>query len=136
MHEAAGTIESDEYQAAAREYYERHVRRLDPAPEALQRARAGTNGAVYNFMWGPNEFTVTGTLAEYDRTNRLPEIRLPTLFTCGRYDEATPEATAWYQRLIRGSEMTVFEQSAHLPHLGESERYVQTVRSFLRRVEG
>ncbi len=32
--------------------------------------------------------------------------------------------------------MVGFEESAHPPHLGESERYVQVVRGFLRRVEG
>lgn len=134
-HEAAGTLEAEEYQAATREYYARFVRRLDPVPEALNQARAGMGTAVYEYMWGPNEFHVTGTLADYDRTDRLGEIRTPTLLTCGRYDEATPEATAFYQRLIPRAEMVVFEESAHLPHLGEAERYVQVVRDFLRRVE-
>ncbi len=135
-HEAAGTVDSDEYRTATREYYQRYVRRLDARPEALQRASDGMGSAVYEYMWGPNEFTVTGILAGYDRTGRLAEIRVPTLFTCGRYDEATPEATAWYQSLLPGSEMVVFAESAHLAHLGESERYLQAVRDFLRRVEG
>jgi proline iminopeptidase len=90
---------------------------------------------VYNTMWGPNEFFMTGNLLNYDRTARLSEIDIPTLFTCGRYDEATPDATAWYQRLRPKSELVVFEQSAHLPHLEETERYLQTVRNFLWQVE-
>ncbi len=134
-HEVAGTTDAEEYQTASREFYQRYVWRLDPLPEAVARARSGANHAVYGFMWGPNEFSVTGTLADYDRTARLGEIRVPTLFTCGRYDEATPGATAWYHRLVPGSEMVIFEESAHLPHLGESERYVQVVRDFLRRAE-
>jgi proline iminopeptidase len=43
---------------------------------------------VYEYIWGPSEFTVTGSLKNYDRTARLQEIAIPTLFTCGRYDEA------------------------------------------------
>jgi proline iminopeptidase len=78
---------------------------------------------------------MTGNLMNYDCTAHLGEIDIPALFTCGRYDEATPEATAWYQSLLPKSELAVFEESAHMPHLEETERYLQTVRGFLRRVE-
>ena len=60
---------------------------------------------------------------------------MATLLTCGRYDEATPEATAWYQSLIPGSRMAVFEESAHLCHLEEADRYMATMREFLRAAE-
>ena len=56
---------------------------------------------------------------------------MPTLLTCGRYDEATPAATASYQSLIPGSRMIVFEESAHLSHLEEVDRYMATMREFL-----
>jgi proline iminopeptidase len=78
---------------------------------------------------------MTGNLLHYDRTDRLSEMDIPTLFTCGRYDEATPAATAWYQSLLPGSELVVFEQSAHLPHLEETEGYLEMVRNFLQQVE-
>ena len=135
-HEAAGTIDSDEYRAATDAYYARHVCRAVPAPEEMTRAMAAMGHAVYGLMWGPNEFNMTGgTLRTYDRTPRLPELSVPTLFTCGRYDEATPEATAWYRSLVPGAELAVFEQSAHLPHLEEREAYLATVSEFLKRVE-
>jgi proline iminopeptidase len=86
-------------------------------------------------MWGPNEFRCTGNLKQYDRTGRIQEITIPMLFTCGRYDACTPTATAWYQSLIAGSEMVVFEQSAHMPHLEETDQYLKVLRDFLRRVE-
>lgn len=135
-HEAAGTLDSAEYHAATDAYYARHVCRADPLPEEMLRAIAATGHAVYAHMWGPNEFNMTGgTLRTYDRTPRLPELAVPTLFTCGRYDEATPAATAWYQSLVPGSEIAVFAQSAHLPHLEEREAYLATVKDFLRRAE-
>ncbi len=134
-HERAGTTDSREYDAARQEYYRRYVRRLDPLPEALVRAEEGFGRAVYQEMWGPNEFTATGNLVAYDRTPRLRELSLPVLFTCGRFDEATPEATAWYQSMVPGATMTVFEESAHLPHLGEEERYLAVLRGFLRRAD-
>lgn len=135
-HEAAGTIDSDDYRAATDAYYARHVCRVVPPPEEMTRAMAGMGQQVYGYMWGPNEFNMTGgTLRTYDRTPRLPELTLPTLFTCGRYDEASPEATAWYQSLVPGAELAIFEHSAHLPHLEEREAYLATVREFLKRVE-
>lgn len=134
-HEAAGTIDSQEYQQAVEEYSQRYVVRLQPTPELLQRAAEGFGISVYRTMWGPNDFTSTGNLKHYDRTGRLQEITLPTLFTCGRYDGCTPAATAWYHSLMPGSEMVVFEQSAHVAHLGESDLYMQVVRDFLRRAE-
>src|SRR5205814_165311 len=93
----------------------------------------GANDDVYNVMWGPAEFLLTGNLKDYDSAKRLGEIRIPTLFTCGRYDEATPETTAWYQSLLSGAEMAVFEGSAHMPHLEETESYLHVVRDFLRK---
>jgi proline iminopeptidase len=78
---------------------------------------------------------VTGSLRTFDRGERLAEIGVPALFTCGRYDEATPETTAWYSSRLPGSELVVFENSSHLAHLEERERYLDVVRAFLSRAE-
>ena len=76
-----------------------------PRPPPLQRAREGAGEAVYRAMWGPNEFVMEGNLSDYERADRLPELALPTLFTCGRYDEASPEATALYADLVPGAQV-------------------------------
>ncbi|HVB24753.1 MAG TPA: proline iminopeptidase-family hydrolase [Ktedonobacteraceae bacterium] len=130
-HEKNGTTDSDEYQEASMEFYQRYLCRLSPWPEPLERTLANEGTDVYNTMWGPAEFYMTGNLLNYDCTPMLGEIDIPTLFTCGRYDEATPETTAWYQSLLPKSELVVFEQSAHMAHLEETELYLQTVRDFL-----
>jgi proline iminopeptidase len=86
-------------------------------------------------MWGPSEFTVTGTLSGFDVTERLPEIKVPVLFTCGRYDEASPEATKYYSSLIKSSEAAIFEEASHTHYLERIEDYINVVGGFLRRVE-
>lgn len=134
-HESNNTTDSDEYQEASMEFYQRYLCRLDPWPEPLERTLANEGTTVYETMWGPSEFYMTGNLLDYDRTPQLKEIDIPTLFTCGRYDEATPEATTWYQSLLPKSEVAIFEQSAHMAHLEETECYLQTVQNFLQRVE-
>jgi len=134
-HEAAGFTSCLEYQAAMLHFYKRHVCRLEPWPDCLERAVAELGLPVYTAMWGPSEFFVTGNLLDYDRTARLGEITIPTLFTCGRFDEATPESTTYFQSLVPGSELAIFEQSAHCAHIEERPAYLQLVRDFLSRAE-
>ncbi len=90
---------------------------------------------VYHAMWGPSEIHVTGTLKDWDITSRLGEIRLPTLVLGGRYDEATPVLAETMHHGIPDSEWVIFENSAHVPHIEETERYLQVLGRFLNRVE-
>ena len=133
--EAQGGEETPEYQIAAFEFYRRHVCRLETWPAALNRSVAGMGAQPYMTMWGANEFTCTGNLHEYDSTARLGEISIPALFLAGRFDETTPESTAWYQSLVPGSELAIFEHSSHMPQLEEPARYLAVVRDFLRRAD-
>lgn len=134
-HEAAGTTYTPAYGEACFAFYARHLCRQQPLPAPLLASMQSAGAPVYLQMWGPSEFYVTGSLATYDRTDRLAELAVPTLFTCGRYDEATPAATAWYASLVPGAELAVFERSAHVPHLEEPQRYREVVGDFLARAE-
>lgn len=118
-------------------FYRRHVCRLEPWPDCLNRAleKMMLFPQVYLTMVGPSEFHVTGTLKDWDIVKRLGEIRVPTLVVGGRYDEATPAVTETVHRAIPGSEWVIFENSSHLPHLEETERYLQVLTRFLDRVE-
>ena len=52
--------------------------------------RAARGPAVYEAMWGPNEWTVTGALQGWDVRPRLHELRIPTLVIRGGHDLSTP----------------------------------------------
>jgi L-proline amide hydrolase len=117
------------------EFKHRHICRLDPEPEALARARAKFGTQVYETMWGPNEFTPTGTLKEWDVIGRLGEVELPTLITSGRYDECTPTLVEPLAQGIRGARWVLFEDSAHMAYLEEPERYLEVTGAFLEDVE-
>lgn len=134
-HQADGTIESKEYLFAVHEYEQRYVCRVRPEPTLLQESKKNMNESIYLYMWGPTEFFITGTLRDYDCTRRLPEISCQVLFTCGRYDEVTPQTTAWYSGLIPHSKTIVFEHSAHMAHLEETESYLNAVQRFLQSIE-
>jgi proline-specific peptidase len=133
-HEAAGTTDDPEYLQAMMVFYERHVIRLSPVPEHIQRAMDQV-GQVYYTMNGPSEFHVIGNIKDWDRTDRLSEIRVPTLITSGRFDESTPRINEVLHKGIAGSEWVLFEHSSHMAHAEERALYMQTIRSFIERVE-
>ncbi|WP_067618341.1 proline iminopeptidase-family hydrolase [Alicyclobacillus acidiphilus] len=133
--EANGTTDSEAYRNAEKVYMRKHVCRVEQSEEEQTRRKAAFGEAVYNYMWGPSEFHATGTLRDYDRTDRLHEITVPALFTCGFYDEASPASTEYYHSLVAGSEFHVYPNSSHSPIVEEPEAYFQTVESFLRKHE-
>jgi len=132
-HEAAGTTDSPEYQAATTAYYQRFVYLKPLAPAEGDSARFG--GEVYRYMWGPSEFRATGTLKNYERVDRLKELSLPILFTAGEFDEGTPWAHADYQRMAPGSKLEIVKGAAHLTMLDQPAAYVAVIRRFLAEVE-
>lgn len=136
-HEAAGTTDSTEYQQAMLVFYRRHLCRVDPWPDCVNRTleKMTLYPEVYNTMNGPSEFHVIGTLKNWDVTHRLGEIRVPTLVIGGRYDEATPAITETVHRGIPGSQWVIFENSSHMPHVEETGHYMQILGDFLDRVE-
>ena len=129
---AKGDYDHPDYQAAVEEFYRRHLCRSDPWPEALVRSCEQMDGnQVYLTMNGPTEFDVIGLLREWDRTADLPRITVPTLVTCGRYDEITPACSETITAGLPDARMHVFEQSAHIAHLEEGEAYAALVEEFL-----
>ena len=134
-HEDAGTTDDPEYEEAAMVFYKRHVCRLDEWPDYVMRSMSQLPNQVYLTMNGPSEFHVVGNLRDWDVRDRLGEIRVPTLVTSGRYDEATPTIARTVHEGIAGSEWVCFEESSHMAHVEETERYLEVVEDFLRRVE-
>jgi proline iminopeptidase len=124
-------VQAEEHQLALLQYYRNYICRMKPWPQLLMETMAASNDEVYKSLWGNSELYVTGSLRDYDITARLAEITVPTLFTCGRYDEASPATTAYLQSLIPNAAIAIFENSAHLPHLEEARAYNSVIADFL-----
>lgn len=133
--EASGDFASEDYQQAMMAFYAKHVCRMAPWPGCLNRALAEMNMVVYGHMWGPSEFTTTGTLKDLTREGELHRLRGPVLITCGRHDEARPETMAEFQARIPGAELAILEDASHSHHLEQPEAYLAIVSNFLRRAE-
>lgn len=134
-HEAAGTTDSPEYVDAMHVYYRRHVCRTDPWPPELEATLTALDAdpTVYHAMNGPSEFLVTGSLRDWTVVDRLHAVVAPTLVITGRHDEATPDTVRPFLERIPGVRWVVFEQSSHMPHLEERERFADVVQEFLAR---
>jgi proline-specific peptidase len=135
-YEAAGDYQAPEYDELSMAFYQRYVCRLPEWPDALLRTLANLDGnRSYQYMQGPNEFVVTGTLLGWDRSADLGNIDVPTLITTGRYDEMGDSAWTLHEG-IPGSRLEVFEDSSHTPHIEQAEAYARVVREFLASAEG
>jgi proline iminopeptidase len=128
----SGSYGAPAYLAALSEYYTHHVYGFaGPLPDVLKLAEREADPQTYQVMWGPNEIVVSGVCRDYSLTPRLSQLACPTLFTCGRFDEATPEAHEYFRSQVANGQLRVFEKSAHHPQLSELDDYAEVLAEFL-----
>lgn len=126
-----------EWPVVQRLYFERHVCRLRPVPDVLQRTIAAVHAdpTVYRATTGGSEFTLHGALAQWDVTERLASISVPTLVISGRHDQVTPDTVSPLSQHLPSAVWQIFEHSSHMPHLEERQRFMVLVSEFLLAVD-
>lgn len=134
INEKSKTFSSPAYQQAVHVYYNNFVARKLPWSVDIDSTFLQL-GQSYNYMWGPSEFTATGSLKTYDRTSRLDEIKVPTLFITGEFDEARPSTVEYYQSLVPGAKFEVVEGAAHLTMQDKPEQSNKIVLDFINSLE-
>lgn len=129
--EETGDFASASYQMA-NEVYAKHfgVRKTRLTSE-LDTVPAPGNRFIYNYMWGPTEFTATGTLKSYDNLSGLNKITVPTLFITGEFDEARPATVSYFRSLVPGSKLVVIEGAGHGTMHDNREQNIAAIKSFL-----
>lgn len=130
-HEAEGTLKHPEYEAAITLLNYRHVCRLDTWPAALRRSLDDWNMGPYETMQGPNEFSYTGNMKDWNRIDALHRITVPCLVLSGMHDELTPACAAKIHHALPDSRMVVFKNSSHMPFFEEPEAYFAVLQGFL-----
>ncbi len=130
--EQQGLESSQEYQDAVEVFYNRHFCRADPWPDYVLDTMNNMNETCYEGMWGPNEFTCNSELlGNYDGLAELETIAVPTLITCGEFDEATPASCRTVTNLIPTARFAEFEDASHLTFVDKRHEYIATLRQFL-----
>ncbi|HKF44285.1 MAG TPA: proline iminopeptidase-family hydrolase [Thermoanaerobaculia bacterium] len=135
-YEKAGNYQAPEYQETMfKQMYSRHVCRLDPWPDPLDRAFKHLNEKVYNTMQGPNEFVVTGNFKDWDRWKDLPQIKVPTFVVSGKYDEMNPDDMKREGKLIPNSRVLLCENGSHMCLWDDQDAYFRGLLGWIRDVE-
>jgi proline iminopeptidase len=129
--DAAQKYGTPDYQNAVGEFYAKYLWRHPPQAD-LDSTMATVNEAIYNYMQGPSEFVISGTLKDYDATGFLPQIKVPTLFTVGEFDEVGPELIKGFAAKVPHARYVEFPGSAHLTPWDARDENVKAVRGFLR----
>jgi proline iminopeptidase len=133
--EAAGKFDAPAYQNAVNEFYGKYVFR-HPVEADLDSTFKTFNEAIYNYMQGPSEFTITGTLKHYDVTAELRSIKVPALYTVGEFDEVGPELVKRYAAATPDAKYEVIPGSAHITTWDNPPVMLRVVRDFLRGADG
>jgi proline iminopeptidase len=123
-------FDAPDYQAALNEFYGKYVWRR-PVEADLDSMFKTVNENIYNYMQGPSEFTITGTLKPYDVTSSLNGIKVPTLYTVGEFDEANPDIVKGFAAKTPGAKVVVIPGAAHITTWDNPSAMTTAVRSFL-----
>lgn len=134
-HEAAGTTDSAEYGALRWQYFiSRHVCTVSMS-ERMMAAVNDINDDIYRALHGPSWFEPTGEYGQWDVTDRLREIVLPTLILAGRADQCVPSLSEEMHARISGSQLAIIEDASHLPFIERPDAYFPILTAFLRSAE-
>ena len=88
----------------------------------------------YTTLWGPSEFTQTGTLRGADLTPSLETLDVPSLWVGGDRDEVAPARLAGFAARASGR-VEVLEGGSHCVHLEQAEQYLRVVGAYLADVD-
>lgn len=129
--EASKKYDDPSYMNALNEFYGKYfVRR--PVAADMDSMMATYNLEMYNYMQGPSEFAITGTLKDYDAKPFLPQIGVPTLYTVGEFDGANPALVKRFASLTPGAQVAVLPGAAHITPWDARDENVRIVAEFLR----
>jgi proline iminopeptidase len=119
-------------------YYPEHILRMKPSewPNPVNRAFKNINYPLYLKMQGPSEFGVVGDalLKNWDRTNDLNKIAVPTLTIGGEFDTMDPKAMEKMSTLVQKGSYLYCAKGSHMAMYDDQETYFNGVISFLKKL--
>jgi proline iminopeptidase len=133
--EAKEAYDSPAYERITMEdLYPKMVCRLQPWPEPVTRAFRTLNQTIYNQMQGKSEFLVTGNLKDWERWDRLHEIRVKTLTIGAVHDEMDPADMQRMASLMPDAESAICPNGSHMCMWDDQAYYFERLVGFLKKV--
>ncbi|HYZ72372.1 MAG TPA: proline iminopeptidase-family hydrolase [Chthoniobacterales bacterium] len=133
--EAARDYDSPAYKRIVmEELYPQMICRLTPWPEPVTRAVRLLNEKIYNQMQGKSEFEYTGNLKDWERWDRLHEIRVKTLTIGAVHDEMDPDDMVKMAKMMPNAASVICPNGSHLDMWDDQAFYFQHLLAFLKSV--
>lgn len=138
--EADGKFTSERYtDLVFTHYYPEHVLRmpLDEWPDPMNRAFANINNDMYIAMQGPSEFGIVGDakLKNWDRSEDLSKITVPTLTIGGAHDTMDPEHQEWMANEVQNGRYLHCAEGSHFAMFDDQETYYNGLIKFVKDVD-
>ncbi|KNC82537.1 hypothetical protein SARC_05185 [Sphaeroforma arctica JP610] len=135
-YESKGDFLNPEYDALVmKHYYSHHVCRIVPFPDGVQRAMDHHNQHIYELMQGPSEFVPGGLLADWDITDKLSTIIIPSLMVGAKHDTMDPEAMKKQASLVQKGRYLHCPNGSHMCMWDDQDIYFTGIIKFIEDVE-
>jgi proline iminopeptidase len=131
--EGAGETETPRYMELLNDHYREHVLRLpaDEWPDPVIRAFAHVNRSIYVPMQGPSELGASGILANWDRTNDLESIDVPTLVIGATHDTMDPAHMEMVAGRIPHGRFLLCRNGSHMAMYDDQVAYFRGLIDFI-----
>lgn len=118
-------------------FYTEHIMRkpLEEWPKSVFLLFEHLNPDIYVYMQGPSEFGITdeATLSDWDISDRLKEITVPTLMLGAKYDTMDPKYMEWMATEVQNGR-SVTTNGSHLSQFDDPDTYFDAVITFIKDV--
>ena len=133
--EATGSVDDPRYTELLMEHhYVHHVLRMpaDAWPDPVNRAFAHINPAIYVPMQGPSELGASGKLLNWDRTDDLERISVPTLVIGAAHDTMDPAYLEMMASQIPRGRYLLCPEGSHMAMYDDQVTYFEGLIGFMR----
>ena len=135
--EAIGDTEGPRYmELLLGQHYVHHILRMpvEEWPDPVNRAFEHINPSIYVTMQGPSELGISqeATLADWECTDRLARIEVPTLVIGAKYDTMDPAHMEMMARVLPNGRYHFCPDGSHLAMYDDQHRYFGGLLEFLR----
>jgi proline iminopeptidase len=119
-------------------YYPEHVLRMpiEEWPESINRTFNHLNPNIYIYMQGYSEFGVTGnaSLKGWDVSEKLKNLKVPTLTIGAKYDTMDPKYMEWMSNEVQNGRF-LLTNGSHLSQYDDQKTFFKGLIKFIKDVD-
>lgn len=116
-------------------FYAKHICRIpiEKWPNPMTRSFDQINNSLYVTMQGPSEFGISGKLTNWDKSQSLKDIQVPTLVIGASHDTMDPKYMEWMSKEFPKGEYLLCPDGSHMCMYDDQQTYFKGLISFLNK---